>query len=230
MPAASLAAVRSLYARPNCVSGGTIAPVRRRLFTILSALSLPMGIATIVLWFRGTDWIRHGYRFCRRRASSGLDMEAGIGSLGLYSHDGRIGLVHLESGIGAVGAQQAAEIAQSDAEEVGWVWTRSGDLPMYQGGVPDDLMPTYVTWRVPWCLYVCEIHEAGMNQFTVGEVVMVNAPVLLALFLTPPTVFAVGVVRRRRDPHGFCRNCGYDLRATPERCPECGTVAAGAKA
>ena len=47
------------------------------------------------------------------------------------------------------------------------------------------------------------------------------------LFALPPAVWARGIVRRhRRARTGQCARCGYDLRATPDRCPECGAVPA----
>lgn len=59
---------------------------------------------------------------------------------------------------------------------------------------------------------------------------------LLVPFWLPACLFAVlpavrgyrAVVRfrrwRRRAREGCCPACGYDLRATPDRCPECGAV------
>jgi hypothetical protein len=56
---------------------------------------------------------------------------------------------------------------------------------------------------------------------------VVGAPLwgLTAIAALLPIGWLIAAVRRsRRIGRGQCRNCGYDLRATPGRCPECGTV------
>jgi hypothetical protein len=77
-------------------------------------------------------------------------------------------------------------------------------------------------WGFTWS----ELYRPGSGV----RYVHATAPIWSVAALTGllPLCASVGVVRGRvrrathRDGSMPCRSCGYDLRATPERCPECG--------
>lgn len=69
--------------------------------------------------------------------------------------------------------------------------------------------------------YYHQITHSGLMD-SAGFILPYWFPVLLFAIL--PALWLLSL--RRRFPKGACQRCGYDLRATSARCPECGTVPA----
>jgi hypothetical protein len=60
------------------------------------------------------------------------------------------------------------------------------------------------------------------DDIDTGVVVGIPYWFIAVMALTPPALRARSFVGARTRRLGFCMRCGYDLRATPDRCPECG--------
>jgi hypothetical protein len=67
----------------------------------------------------------------------------------------------------------------------------------------------------------------GIQGATLSKAVRIPYWAIVVAGAPLPIIWAQRSLRARRErTAGLCRVCGYDLRATPERCPECGTEAA----
>ena len=75
-------------------------------------------------------------------------------------------------------------------------------------------------WGSDWVEYKnLRMSSYNFHILKVPRSVLAAAAVVLAFY---PSVR--GPLRRyRRRKRGLCVPCGYDLRGSPERCPECGT-------
>ena len=88
--------------------------------------------------------------------------------------------------------------------------------------------PTYSVQDAGWGPIRWDVERFTSKDFRMESGHLRTYHWFLALILGAWPITSLGLAalrarkRRRAARAGHCRQCGYDLRATPERCPECG--------
>jgi hypothetical protein len=103
-----------------------------------------------------------------------------------------------------------------------WVGSYQGSLDMARNGVVNGFVGNPVKRSMDTFAF-----DVTDIEYRNGSDVELEIPywVLATMTLIPPLIWMARWRRRTRRAAGkVCENCGYDLRATPERCPECGTA------
>lgn len=166
--------------------------MKRRVFTILSAVSLLMFVAVCVLWVR-SYWVKDNLTWVR--PDKGWIVASGRGLLVvnfLWFRD--------------VPARPRPPWRFEWERQSASSWQRpAGGVVRRIGFGYDDTGPPAPGWRggfVPHWL-------------------------VAAAFAALPAAWFIRWRRQRRGARcGLCPCCGYDLRATRDRCPECGRAVA----
>ena len=161
--------------------------MKRRLFNILSALSLLLCIATIAIGIRSM-WVTTTWTY------------AGEGRGPDYVVTSRHGCI-----------------------EVQYVPLRPGAALQRAGG--------FSSWSTDifrsssrWDHLGFDVHLQNATTATGLLWIVIPDWFICSITAVFPSLWYRSYRRRRlAERKGLCLKCGYDLRATPDRCPECGT-------
>jgi hypothetical protein len=189
--------------------------VKRRLFTILSALSLLLFVAVCVLWVRsysGSDYLSRW----RLLSSSRQAMTSRVHQVRWTR-----GRVHLTAGEHTVYPHYVASLPVVGEGERSprWGWGRLGARHPGWGELPQRSF-----WNVLGFHRYRGQGSVGSSFSELTDGIVVPAWLPAVILAIPPLLWVHRKTRhRRRTRRGICVVCGYDLHATPGRCPECGT-------
>jgi hypothetical protein len=171
--------------------------VGRRLFNLATVISLVVCVATCVLWVRSYF----------------------IGDI-----------------LSAMAWRDDRQCAMDAAYSI------KGVVVVYQFTTPPGQVPTTMDSRLHWMhqpasqmrsqrMFLPLWIALGDGKTPIRWQVRFSYWLIFLLTALSPTIWIrrrIRVVRRRRRiERGCCASCGYDIRTTPNRCPECGAVYEG---
>lgn len=191
-------------------------PLRRHLFTFCSAASLLACVALGLLWASsyehwyvcGVGTVTHGPWKDEARASS---YDARLANGGMVIEVTRYRWV-------TPGRRPAPEMPGF----------RVGSMPAPHGPLGQEMTKPGVRW---WGGFAYSYGHSGPGGPSTSHARGLRVPCwfLAALLSAMPALWLNRLRNARRAKGlGLCPACGYDLRASPDRCPECGTIAATA--
>ena len=178
--------------------------IRRYILHGVTALSLLLCVATATLW------VRSYWRADRLTVDWGLGEDFRVESMsgGIYlsrGHDSKPVFDHY--------IESAYWDLDSDPDV--WPRERNFDVPARR-------------WRG-----VTTFTQRYKTSYVAKVVIVSDWLVFLALGIVP-AIRLRELLRARRSADwlrsGRCSRCGYDMRATPDRCPECGAIPTNVKA
>jgi hypothetical protein len=173
----------------------------RRLFTLAALLSLALCLATAVLWVRSyiTGDMIEG------------PLTGGSDEIEMHSWDGQIVVMRWIGDGGSTSWHSATPLHEERARY-------DNDSLFYSSGPPPPAwVPAYTRVQVL-------VSQDG-RRHRHRDAVVVRDWALATLFALAPALWGRRYLSaRHRRRSGACRSCGYDLRASPGRCPECGAV------
>jgi hypothetical protein len=170
----------------------------RRLFTLFAGLSLLLWVAVIVFWVRS-------YQV----------NDAWNGDV-TYGH-----AVYSKEGLVTIFSRWGPPPFQSPPGSL-----RTSVLIPIPEQPKEHLLPGF-RWTERWL--ALDSGRPADFTFRFQRSVAVSYWLVAILSAVIPATWLLGWRgrrRRRRHAMGQCVACGYDLRATPERCPECGALPA----
>jgi hypothetical protein len=185
--------------------------VIRILRRLAAAVSLLLCVGVLVLWAR--SYSGRDYAEWTKRWREGNVVEVRYADL--LSREGRLRLSP-----GWATAQKGTELDDIFLKRARDTEGKAIFTARREQKAPTDYAEKRVWEPIEWDYYTGPVisgEREGVLRLYVDHWVMA------VVFGIAPAVWGVRWWRRRRFPEGSCQNCGYDLRESPGRCPECGT-------